>query len=249
MPSSPSARPSSGLKMRATPRACELGDLLGHDRAAAAAVHADVSRAARAQLVAPGSRRTPRGRPGRTRPRPRARPPGSRPPRSRRTERSWPRWITSAPCAWSSRRMMLIAASWPSKSEAAVTTRMRCGACARRTMGAAVIAPCRAQRELVAPLGHVVAVLADLVARATELARCGASRSPRWRAEQLVEPREHRARRAPDRVHGVQLADLLQREAEHLEPRDEAQPLELVAAVDPAPPARRRTPGRSPSSS
>jgi hypothetical protein len=34
-----------------------------------------------------------------------------------------PRWMTSAPCPWMRRRMMLIAASWPSNSEAAVTKR------------------------------------------------------------------------------------------------------------------------------
>ena len=31
------------------------------------------------------------------------------------TERLWPRWITSAPIPCRMRRMMLIAASWPSK--------------------------------------------------------------------------------------------------------------------------------------
>jgi hypothetical protein len=36
--------------------------------------------------------------------------------------------MTSAPCAWMSRRMMLIAASWPSNNDAAVT--IRNGACA-----------------------------------------------------------------------------------------------------------------------
>src|SRR5689334_12756414 len=39
------------------------------------------------------------------------------------TERLWPRWITSAPIPIRMRRMMLIAASWPSNSEAAVTKR------------------------------------------------------------------------------------------------------------------------------
>src|SRR5690625_2784509 len=39
------------------------------------------------------------------------------------TERLWPRWITSAPWAWISRRMMLMAASWPSNRLAAVTKR------------------------------------------------------------------------------------------------------------------------------
>ena len=39
------------------------------------------------------------------------------------TERLWPRWMTSAPCAWIRRRMMLIAASWPSNRLAAVTKR------------------------------------------------------------------------------------------------------------------------------
>src|SRR5690606_10365252 len=39
------------------------------------------------------------------------------------TLRLWPRWITSAPCAWISRRMMLMAASWPSNRLAAVTKR------------------------------------------------------------------------------------------------------------------------------
>src|SRR5262245_3810392 len=45
--------------------------------------------------------------------------------------------------------------------------------------------------------------------------------------EQLLEPVEHRARRARDRVDRVQLLDLREREPERLEPRDEAQPLEL----------------------
>src|SRR5690606_3739798 len=39
------------------------------------------------------------------------------------TERLWPRWMTSAPWAWIRRRMMLIAASWPSNRLAAVTKR------------------------------------------------------------------------------------------------------------------------------
>ncbi len=39
------------------------------------------------------------------------------------TPRLWPRWITSQPDACRMRRMMLIDASWPSNSEAAVTNR------------------------------------------------------------------------------------------------------------------------------
>src|SRR5262249_12128268 len=39
------------------------------------------------------------------------------------TLRLWPRCTTSTPCAWISRRMMLIAASWPSNRLAAVTKR------------------------------------------------------------------------------------------------------------------------------
>src|SRR6185312_5235785 len=39
------------------------------------------------------------------------------------TLRLWPRWITSAPCDWMMRRMMLMAASWPSNRLAAVTKR------------------------------------------------------------------------------------------------------------------------------
>ena len=39
------------------------------------------------------------------------------------TERLWPRWITSQPVACRMRRMMLIDASWPSNSDAAVTKR------------------------------------------------------------------------------------------------------------------------------
>ena len=39
------------------------------------------------------------------------------------TLRLWPRCMTSAPCACSSRRIMLIAASWPSNSDAALTKR------------------------------------------------------------------------------------------------------------------------------
>ena len=42
------------------------------------------------------------------------------------TERLWPRWITSAPDDWRMRRMMLMAASCPSKSDAAVTIRTWC---------------------------------------------------------------------------------------------------------------------------
>src|SRR5882672_1769607 len=40
------------------------------------------------------------------------------------TERLWPRWMTSQPLAWSMRRTMLIEASCPSKSDAAVTKRI-----------------------------------------------------------------------------------------------------------------------------
>ncbi len=39
------------------------------------------------------------------------------------TERLWPRWITSQPMLCRMRRMMLIDASWPSNSDAAVTKR------------------------------------------------------------------------------------------------------------------------------
>src|SRR5262249_51354766 len=39
------------------------------------------------------------------------------------TERLCPRWITSAPMPCRMRRMMFMAASWPSKSDAAVTKR------------------------------------------------------------------------------------------------------------------------------
>src|SRR5689334_19964233 len=39
------------------------------------------------------------------------------------TERLCPRWITSAPEDWRMRRMMLVAASWPSKRLVAVTKR------------------------------------------------------------------------------------------------------------------------------
>ena len=41
------------------------------------------------------------------------------------TLRLWPKCTTSAPCDCSRRRMMLIAASWPSNSEAALTKRAR----------------------------------------------------------------------------------------------------------------------------
>ena len=53
-------------------------------------------------------------------------------------------------------------------------------------------------------------------------------------SEQLVEPLEQRARRAADRVDRVQLLDLGERQAERLQALDEAQALELVAAVDAA---------------
>jgi len=42
------------------------------------------------------------------------------------TERLWPRWTTSAPMPCRMRRMMLIAASWPSNRLAAVTKRTLC---------------------------------------------------------------------------------------------------------------------------
>ncbi len=42
------------------------------------------------------------------------------------TERLWPRWITSAPMLCRMRRMMLMLASWPSNSAAAVTKRTLC---------------------------------------------------------------------------------------------------------------------------
>ena len=46
------------------------------------------------------------------------------------TERLWPRWMTSQPCDWKIRRMMLMAASWPSKRLDAVTRRTGCcGTC------------------------------------------------------------------------------------------------------------------------
>ena len=55
------------------------------------------------------------------------------------TERLWPRWMTSAPEACMRRRMTLIAASWPSKSDAAVTMRM-----GRRGLGSAEVGRGRA---------------------------------------------------------------------------------------------------------
>src|SRR5438105_1436559 len=61
------------------------------------------------------------------------------------TERLCPRWITSAPEACRMRRMMLIAASWPSKSAAAVTKRTlfvaRYGASFLRTERSVICAP------------------------------------------------------------------------------------------------------------
>ena len=42
------------------------------------------------------------------------------------TERLCPRCTTSAPMPWRMRRMMLIAASWPSNRAAAVTKRTLC---------------------------------------------------------------------------------------------------------------------------
>ncbi len=44
------------------------------------------------------------------------------------TLRLWPRCTTSAPCACNRRRIMLIAASWPSNKEAALTKRNGGGA-------------------------------------------------------------------------------------------------------------------------
>ena len=42
------------------------------------------------------------------------------------TDRSCPRWMISQPDRCRMRRMMLMAASWPSKREAAVTMRIGC---------------------------------------------------------------------------------------------------------------------------
>src|SRR5688572_8948540 len=86
------------------------------------------------------------------------------------------------------------------------------------------------------PPPDAIAIGVDLGAQSLELA------DPRLHdravaREQLVEPREHRARRAADAVHRVQLLDLRERESERLEARDEAQPFELVGPVH-APPAR-----------
>ena len=96
--------------------------------------------------------------------------------------------------------------------------------------------PARAVRARRAPdpAPDAVAVGVDLAAQRDQLG------DPRLHLgavarEQLVEPREHRARRAADPVDRVQLLDLREREPERLEPRDEAQPLELVRAVHAAP--------------
>ena len=78
------------------------------------------------------------------------------------TLRLWPRCTTSAPCACSRRRMMLMAASWPSNSEAALTKRSGASsACGfrhlpRRTAAASLVAhapiPCVAVAPLAAPV-------------------------------------------------------------------------------------------------
>src|SRR6201994_23152 len=59
-----------------------------------------------------------------------------------RTDRSWPRCTTSAPCDCRIRRMMLIAASCPSNSAAAVTKRTgRSGRCSGLASAAAMRTP------------------------------------------------------------------------------------------------------------
>ena len=137
--------------------------------------------------------------------------------------------------------MMLIAASWPSKSDAAVTTRTRCGArCSGVTWAAArhrVLLRARGARSDLGfhALGDVVAVLLDLVAQPAELAdparrararRCASSSSRRASIARVEPPMAWTA---------FSSRDLREREAERLQALDEAQPLELVLAVDAAP--------------
>ena len=66
----------------------------------------------------------------------------------------------------------------------------------------------------------------------------------RWAASRSSKPRKHGGRRAADRIDGVQLADLREREPERLQPVNESEALELVGAVDAAPARLRRTPGK-----
>src|SRR5439155_15108864 len=69
------------------------------------------------------------------------------------TERLWPRWITSAPVLMRMRRMMLIAASWPSNSDAAVTKRtLLVGRYSARAL-------CSAERSVMATLSERVGQL------------------------------------------------------------------------------------------
>ena len=126
---------------------------------------------------------------------------------------------------------MWIAASWPSKSAAAVTTRMRRvgrGAGARCGAAGGVIAFPLARR---APSASTRAAMWSRYfpissRRPDELGDAGVELAEVVR-EDLVEPLEHRARRAADRVDRVEIADLGEREAERLQPPDEAEALEL----------------------
>ena len=124
IPTRPSFWPSSGLKMRdaATPAAL---DLVVDDHAAAAAVHLDVAGPALAQgLHEVAEVLHVAALVGRDRDGVDVLLDGG--VDDLVTLRLWPRWITSAPCACRILRMMLIEASWPSKSSTRSTTRTGC---------------------------------------------------------------------------------------------------------------------------
>ena len=122
IPTRPSAQPSSGRKIRSTPRASQVGDLVRRDRAAAAAEDADVAGAELAEhldrvaevldvAALVGADRDPVGV-----------------LLDRRADDVADAAVVAevdhlGPGAWISRRITLIAASWPSNSEAAVTKR------------------------------------------------------------------------------------------------------------------------------
>ena len=51
-------------------------------------------------------------------------------------------------------------------------------------------------------------------------------------AEQIPEPRQHGLGRTADRVDQIQFSDLRKRQTERFQAADEAQPLQLVRAID-----------------
>ena len=109
------------------------------------------------------------------------------------TLRLWPRCMTSAPCACSRRRMMLIAASWPSNSEAALTKRSGPRQRLLSPVGSAVTACVRcfghrASPPAAASAGDLNLLLSRILPGSMILAPPGVNRCRRMTADLPVPP-------------------------------------------------------------